>query len=76
MTRLDAKRLEIAELIAVELGFDDLEGMGVVDRAMIDQHTDEAIDCCAEHLAIPADDKNSNIRLRHLLKQHTILYKL
>jgi hypothetical protein len=73
MTPLDAKRLEIAELIAAELGFDDLDGMDAADRAVVDQHTDDAIASCAEYLTNPADGENSNIRLRQLLKQHLSL---
>jgi hypothetical protein len=73
MPALAAKRLEIAELIAIELGFDDLDGMGAADRIMIDQQTDEAIESCAAYLVNPADGENSNIRLRILLKQHLLL---
>ena len=76
MTPLDAKRLEIAELIAIELGFDDLEGMDVIDRAMVDQHTDSAIENCTSYLTNPADSENSNIRLRMLLAQHLVLSNL
>lgn len=73
MHPLDAKRLEIAELIAIELGFDDFEGMSTADREMVDQHTDDVIARCAAYLAIAADSDNSNIRLRMLLKQHLSL---
>jgi hypothetical protein len=73
MTRLDAKRLEIAELIAIELGFDYLDGLDAADRTMVDQQTDEAIVSCAEYLSHPADGENSNIRLRQLLKQHAVI---
>ena len=73
MTPLDAKRLEIAELIAIELGFDVLEGMNAAGREMVDQHTTEAIENCAAYLISPADGDNSNIRLRQLLKQHLSL---
>ena len=73
MTPLDAKRHEIAELITIELGFDDLEGMGAADREMVDQQTTEAIDSCAAYLARSSDSVKSNIRLRQLLKQHLSL---
>jgi len=76
MTPLDAKRLEIAELIAAELGFDDLDGMDPADRVMIDQHTDDAIGSCEAYLADPADGENSNIRLRMLLKQYLSISSL
>lgn len=76
MTPLDAKRLEIAELIAIELGFDDLDGMSSADREMIDQHTDDAIASCEAYLANPADGDHSNIRLRQLLKQYLSLLSM
>jgi hypothetical protein len=76
MTRLDAKRLEIVELIAIELGFDGLEGLTVEDREMVDQHADEAIMSGAAYLSHPADSENSNIRLRMLLRNYLIMSKL
>ncbi|MHC2021344.1 hypothetical protein [Methylobacterium sp. CM6247] len=75
MTRLEAKRLEISELIANELGFDYIDGMDAADRDMVDQQTDEAIEGCDEYFASPADGEHSNIRLRQLLKQHVVLSK-
>ncbi|WP_156375751.1 hypothetical protein [Methylobacterium sp. Leaf125] len=76
MTPLDAKRLEIAELIAIELGFDDLDGMSAADRAMVDQHTDDTIAGCEAYLEHPADGNHSNIWLRQLLKQYLLLFNM
>lgn len=70
MTALDAKREEIAELVARELGFGDLAGVSPADRAAIDQQTAETIEGCGEDADEPADCTEANVRLRLLLTEY------
>ncbi|MCJ2033665.1 hypothetical protein [Methylobacterium sp. J-068] len=82
MSELEAKRREIAELIALELGFGDLDGLSAADRAAVDRQTAETIEGCAPGEAgsdgtePAADCSEANIRLRGLLRQFRALQVL
>jgi hypothetical protein len=69
MAELEDKRREIAELIALELGFGDLAGLSATDRAAVDLQTAETISGCGADSAEPSDCTEANIRLRGLLKE-------
>ncbi|MCK2054271.1 hypothetical protein [Methylobacterium sp. 37f] len=73
MSEIEDKRHEIAELIALELGFGDLDAASAADRAVIERQTDETIAGCAADSQEPADCTEANIRLRGLLHQYRAL---
>lgn len=70
---LDAKRREIAQLIALELGFGDLAGLSPEERAAVDQQTAETIEGCSED---KADCSDAHVRLQVLLKEYRTLQEL
>ena len=76
MSDLDAKRGEIAELIAAELGFGDLEGLSAGDRAVVDLQTTDTIEGCSENADAAADCEEANLRLRQLLREYGALQQL
>jgi len=76
MSSLEAKREEIAALIAAELGLGDLEGLKAADRAVVDLQTAETIDGCGEDADAPADCEEANLRLRQLLREYSALKEL
>lgn len=69
MSAVDDKRREIAELIALELGFGDLDGLSPTDRAAVERQTEETIAGCGIGSAEPADCEEANLRLRGLLTE-------
>lgn len=69
MSAVEDKRREIAELIALELGFGDLDALAPADRAAVERQTDETIAGCGLDSAEPADCEEANLRLRGLLKE-------
>jgi hypothetical protein len=73
MSEIEEKRREIAELIALELGLGDLEGLNAADRAAVDRQTAETIAGCGADSPEPADCTEANIRLRGLLQQYRAL---
>lgn len=70
---LEAKREEIAALIAAELGFGDLAGLSPDDRAAVDKQTAETIEGCGEE---QADCSDAHVRLRTLLEEYRALQEL
>lgn len=73
MSEIAEKRREIAELIALELGFGDLETLSATERAAVDRQTQETIAGCEADSPEPADCAEANIRLRGLLQQYRAL---
>ncbi len=73
MPEIAEKRREIAELIALELGFGDLETLSATERAAVDRQTEETIAGCEADSPEPADCTEANIRLRGLLQQYRAL---
>lgn len=76
MSEIDEKRREIAELIALKLGFGDLETLNAADRAAIDRQTEETIAGCEADSPDASDCTEANIRLRGLLQQYRALQLL
>ena len=76
MPEIAEKRREIAELIALELGFGDLETLSATERAAVDRQTQETIAGCEADSSEPADCTEANIRLRGLLQQYRALQVL
>ena len=67
---LDAKREEIAALIAAELGFGDLAGLSEEDRAAVDRQTSETIEGRSDEAA---DCSVAHVRLNALLDEYRVL---
>ncbi|MFC5554772.1 hypothetical protein [Methylobacterium iners] len=76
MAELDAKREEIAGLIAQELGLGDLSSLNPSERATVDQQTAETIEGCGDDAAEPADCTEATLRLRQVLKEYRDLETL
>ena len=60
-------REEIAALIALELGFGDLEALSPEDRAAVEQQTTETIEGCGDE---KADCTDAHVKLRGLLAEY------
>lgn len=67
MSDLAKMREEIATLIALELGFGDLEALSPEDRAAIEQQTTETIEGCGDE---KADCTDAHVKLRGLLAEY------
>lgn len=66
-------REEIAALIALELGFGDLEALSPEDRAAVERQTTETIEGCGDE---KADCTDAHVRLRGLLAEYRRLQQL
>ncbi|GJE78564.1 hypothetical protein [Methylorubrum suomiense] len=75
MTMSDVAKVreEIAVLIALELGFGDLEALTAEDRAVIERQTTETIEGCGDE---KADCTDTHVRLRGLLAEYHRLQQL
>ena len=73
MSALDAKREEIAAVIANELGFGDLDTLEEGDRAAVDEQTAETIEAWDDERADGAD---AHVKLAPLLAEYRALQQL
>ncbi len=76
MTPLDAKREEIAALIALDLGFGDLAHMRPDERAQVEAETANAIESHHAGIADDTDPHLANVKLRKLLSAYADLAAL
>lgn len=76
MSDLDAKRTEIAALVAMELGLGDLALLSATDRAAIDQQTEETIASYGEGGVAGSHADEANLKLRQLLHDYRALEEL
>lgn len=76
MTALDAKREEIAALIALDLGFGDLGRLHPEERAQVDVETVNAIAAHGAGIVDDADPHLANVKLRKLLSAYADLAAL
>ncbi|GEL44566.1 hypothetical protein MEX01_51570 [Methylorubrum extorquens] len=67
MSGLAQVREEIATLIALELGFGDLEALSPEDREAIERQTTETIEGCGDE---KADCTDAHVKLRGLLAEY------
>lgn len=76
MSKLDAKREEIAAMVAAELGLGDLATLSASERAVVDQQTTETIEGCGDDTPGASDCSDATLRLRHLLAEYRALAEL
>ncbi|WP_458424709.1 hypothetical protein [Methylorubrum extorquens] len=73
MSDLAKVREEIAALIALELGFGDLEALSPEDREAIERQTTETIEGCGDE---KADCTDAHVKLRGLLAEYRRLREM
>jgi hypothetical protein len=73
---LRAKREEIAEHVARDLGLGDLAGLSREERAAVDKQTAETIEGCDPASPEPADCSDADRTMRRLLSEHRALKDL
>ncbi|MER2266682.1 hypothetical protein [Methylobacterium oxalidis] len=73
---LRAKREEIAAHVAQELGLGELATLNPIDRATVDQQTDETIEACSPDAPVSAECSDADRTMRRLLAEHRALKEL